>query len=196
MPRQKRNTGNPKNFKIGNAVKSIDLFGEGLGFTIGGSSTHKSYLGAFLTLCIIVVTLSYAIDRAQTMMAFGDTVHQGTTSESDFSREQPLILSESGVSFAIAITDSTTFIPVSASEMEGYGTISFMVIQWDADSRTLDRKPLLTHACTDEDIELYYPQAEPGIMAYLKDAVCMDDLAEIQLYGTSAASAQSSFLNI
>ena len=61
------------------------------------------------------------------MLAYGDTVHQGTTATSDVSREQPLILSESGRNFVLTIIDSKTFIPVTASDMIGIAEVSYVV---------------------------------------------------------------------
>ena len=53
--------------------KSFDQWGEGVGFQIKGEGTYNSYTGAFLTLVIIVITLSYAIKQYGTMVDYEDT---------------------------------------------------------------------------------------------------------------------------
>ena len=131
MPRQNRKT-ITRNSKLGFTCKSIDLFGGGVGFTIGGSSTHKSCFGAVLTLAIIVVTLSYAVNRAQTMAEFGDTVHQTTEEASNISMVNPMRLAETGMMFGVTLIDKSTYVPVSEAEMKGIGDITLETFEWDA----------------------------------------------------------------
>ena len=49
--------------KLGQFVKSSDLFGESVQFSINGRASFGSYLGAFLSLAIIIITVSYATNR-------------------------------------------------------------------------------------------------------------------------------------
>ena len=49
--------------KLGKSIKSFDSFGQGVTFQIEGDSVKRSYLGAFFSIAIIVLTLSYAVDR-------------------------------------------------------------------------------------------------------------------------------------
>ena len=49
--------------KLGQFVKSSDLFGDSVRFSITGRASFASYLGAFLSLAIIVITISYATNR-------------------------------------------------------------------------------------------------------------------------------------
>ena len=61
--------------RLGSRVKSIDIFGEGVGFNIGGGrSTYQTYFGSFLTLVVIVITSTYAFNRYTIMSEYGDTV--------------------------------------------------------------------------------------------------------------------------
>ena len=50
-----------KESKMGKMIKSVDLFGESPGFLINGSATKGTFLGALLSLGVIVITLSYGI---------------------------------------------------------------------------------------------------------------------------------------
>lgn len=61
--------------QLGNKMKSIDIFGEDVTFNIARSSTHKTYLGSFLTLVFLVITATYAIKRYNILSNFGDTVY-------------------------------------------------------------------------------------------------------------------------
>ena len=61
--------------RLGDLFKSIDLYGESIGFEIGGESSFTSYLGAFVTLIILVITFSYAIQCFETMRFYQDTTH-------------------------------------------------------------------------------------------------------------------------
>ena len=52
----------------------MDIFGEGVGFNIGGdSSTHQTFFGSLLTLVIIAITATYAFKRYKILSNYGDT---------------------------------------------------------------------------------------------------------------------------
>ena len=61
--------------KLERSIKAFDFFGEGISFEIDGKSTYRSYLGTFLSLSVIVITISYAFSRYRILMDYGDTVH-------------------------------------------------------------------------------------------------------------------------
>ena len=61
--------------KLGELLKSIDKFGEGVSFEIEGRATKTSYLGSLLSITLIVITLSYAWTRFEVMRSYGDTAH-------------------------------------------------------------------------------------------------------------------------
>ena len=82
--------------KLGKKVKSLDIFGEGVGFNIGdGQSTHTTYFGSLLTLAIIVITFTYALKRYNVMIEYGDTVVQTITEVNEVTRESLLEQDES-----------------------------------------------------------------------------------------------------
>ena len=95
---------------MGKALKSLDFFGEGIGFSIEGQGTHHSWLGALLSLFAIVVTFSYALNRADTMAKFGDTSHQTTSIETEYTKDAQLTFEESKILFAFALSNSTDFV--------------------------------------------------------------------------------------
>ena len=59
--------------KLGEIIKNFDLFGEGVSFEIEGRATKTSYLGSFISLSIIVITISYAATRFSIMRDYNDT---------------------------------------------------------------------------------------------------------------------------
>ena len=62
-------------------AKSVDYFGETVNFEIGGSSSHRSLFGAFLSLIVIAITLSYSLKQLMTMLEYGATQHLQVTEQ-------------------------------------------------------------------------------------------------------------------
>ncbi len=60
---------------LGSLIKSVDFFGQSIGFEVAGRGTLNSFLGALLSLSIVVITLFYATDRFETMIDYGDTTY-------------------------------------------------------------------------------------------------------------------------
>ena len=61
--------------KFSETVKKADMFGEAIGFEFKGSSSYRTLPGAFVSIIIIVLTLSYAIDKFSTMVMYEETRH-------------------------------------------------------------------------------------------------------------------------
>ena len=60
---------------VSTRFKSIDIYGERVGLLTNGEDSHKTFLGAFLTLAIIAVSIQYAWERFITMKDYGATTH-------------------------------------------------------------------------------------------------------------------------
>ena len=58
---------------IKDGYKAFDLFGESIGFTVKGSSTHRGYFGALVSMIIIFIVASYAIEKYFIMIYYDDT---------------------------------------------------------------------------------------------------------------------------
>ena len=56
-----------------NSLRNLDIFGEGVGFSISGNQSVPSYAGAIMTILITVVSLVYAWTRFEVMLSHGDT---------------------------------------------------------------------------------------------------------------------------
>ena len=81
--------------KLGNKVKEVDIFGEGISFNIGrNQSKYKTYLGSILTLAVIIITSTYAFKRYSIMLDFGDTVYLNSFLPFQSNRNQSLAQNE------------------------------------------------------------------------------------------------------
>ena len=65
--------------KVGSRFRNLDMFGVAPGFSVAGSSTMTSYCGACTSIIVIVVVSFFAFVRFQTMLEYGETMHQKTT---------------------------------------------------------------------------------------------------------------------
>ena len=62
--------------KMGDLFKQyFDQYGESVGFEIEGQSKFTTYLGAFVSLWILIVTYSYAYRRFNAMLEYQDSTH-------------------------------------------------------------------------------------------------------------------------
>ena len=66
---------------FGDKVKVFDIFGSSVSFNVKGNSTHRTYMGAVLSLIMIGITLTYAFKQLSVMTSYGDTAHQSTLEE-------------------------------------------------------------------------------------------------------------------
>ena len=90
--------------KLGKKAKSIDMFGEGVGFNIGGGkSTHQTYFGSILTLVVLVITGTYTFKRYTVMSGYQDTVFQTSTQLEPFTQDSPLQQDESNFNLMIGL---------------------------------------------------------------------------------------------
>ena len=58
--------------KLRKTFLRLDLFGEPVGFTIDGSGTRKSFLGLFLSLCIIGTMIPYSFKKFDKLQSYDD----------------------------------------------------------------------------------------------------------------------------
>ena len=67
----------PKNSfsKLGDLALSFDQFGESTFFHINGRETYNSFGGTLVTLMILLITISFAVQRLGVMQAYEDTNH-------------------------------------------------------------------------------------------------------------------------
>ena len=100
---------------------------------------HRSYLGAFLSLAIITVTVSYAISRFTILRNYSDTVFQKTSSETGYSKENPLSHEDSQFDFAFSLGIAGIFDPVFI-ETEGYVEFSVIIREFQILGETFKRE--------------------------------------------------------
>ena len=59
--------------KIGSLCKNQDLYAEKVAFTINGSESHKTIVGAFLSMVIAILVFGYGTDKFIVMLDREDT---------------------------------------------------------------------------------------------------------------------------
>ena len=62
--------------KVFERFRKLDLFGQGVKFTVKGEETYKTCAGAILTIIIYMVVLVYGLNRFQKFYQRQDTAHQ------------------------------------------------------------------------------------------------------------------------
>ena len=60
---------------ISKAITSADRYGESVHFEIQGSDSHKSILGALISIIIFIFCIGFAINKFMIMIQFGDTTY-------------------------------------------------------------------------------------------------------------------------
>ena len=171
--------------KLGEAIKSFDLFGEGVTFEIEGRSTKTSYLGSLISLVIIVITTSYAFTRFGIMREYNDTSYQETTSDAEYSPESPLTYEKSQFDFAIGIQDNNAGelqFPADIDTHFYFSVINFVNGLEDG-SPSLELNSLKLRQCTQEDVESRFSTSHPGIKSALLASYCLEDPGSFGLYG-------------
>ena len=88
---------------LGEKVKSFDSFGESISLKMEGQSTHKTYLGSFLSILIIAITYTYVYKRYVVMTEFDDSTHQTTFEKFTSTRDAAFGQEETGFNFAPAL---------------------------------------------------------------------------------------------
>ena len=56
-------------------VKAFDIFGEAVTFNIRGKEQIRTLMGAFMSICILGLTFSYAISRFDEMSNYRDSTY-------------------------------------------------------------------------------------------------------------------------
>ena len=64
---------NKRGFNIFTSLRNLDIFGEGVGFSISGNQSVPSYAGAIMTILITIISLVYAWTRFEVMLNYSDT---------------------------------------------------------------------------------------------------------------------------
>jgi len=169
------------------AVKSIDIFGESIGFEIGGGRTHKTLLGAAVSLAIIVLTASYTLTQFNTMKDYLGTRHISFV-EPDVNNRKVVAQAESGLNLAIGLYSNLGWNPEPV-DWHGYLEFSFRLRSWGKEAATenkltffqkIDEIP--THKCTQGDVDKFYEPAEylAGIItATFPYMLCVDNVSDL-----------------
>ena len=163
--------------KLGAALKSFDLFGKGVSFEIEGRSTKATYLGALISLTIIIITISYAARRFEIMKEYNDTTYQETTTLSNYTPEQPLTYEQTGFDFAISIKDVDSPTPyfIDIDPYLNLSVTNFEIKKEDGSPSGPKIEHLSVHRCTEGDIESRFSSYSAEDKAQLLTMYCLDD---------------------
>ena len=139
--------------KIGKRVKAFDFFGESVGFSVlDGESSHKSWLGALVSLAVTVITVAFAVRQYRTMYNYGNTTHQSIVSnEALYTKDNPLTYADSGfdVAFNLVYVDYADGRKMKVVDTAGYIEMHVKTQKWE--NWGFDVEILPTHKCTQDD---------------------------------------------
>ena len=121
------------------SIKSFDSFGKGVSFEIDGDSVKRSYLGAFFSIGIIVLTLSYAQNRYMSMIEYGNSSYQSTENDNVTDIENQLTHENTGLDIAIGLFKNGEWNP-HYIDPTGYIQIGFSIVEWDMSRKEEMRK--------------------------------------------------------
>ena len=65
---------------FGSAALSLDLFGQGIGFSVNGKGTYKSFIGLVFSIGILATVLPFGLNKLIICMEHSDTLHQESIS--------------------------------------------------------------------------------------------------------------------
>jgi len=123
--------------------KKIDTHGEAPAFEVEGGSTHKTVLGALLSLASLFVVLAYTAQKSDIWMNRYDMIFQSTTNFEDLDVKKEFG-KEQGMNFAIGwlSREDLTNNPL-------YGDFSLEIVK--RGPKEFETITLSTHVCTAAD---------------------------------------------
>ena len=146
--------------KLNGLALSLDQFGESASFQINGSTTYNSLGGSLMTLVILSITLSYAVQRFIVMKAYEDTNHLRI--EDPFMNDEiSLPHAASNFYFATGFLNQQS---LELDEIDGYLEVAISQFQWSVQGEELFSKviPLKYKKCTLDDLNNYiYEMHDP-----------------------------------
>ena len=69
---------------IRNAIFTLDIFGEPIGFSIDGKSSYKSVQGLVLSVGILATVLTFGVNKFLKCLDYQETLHQQSVSHDYF----------------------------------------------------------------------------------------------------------------
>ena len=96
-----------------------------------GAEKHRTFCGAFVSILIILVILSYASYKFQDMVSYGDYKLFSSLQENFFT-ERDALKSSDGFILAAGVIDIATLAHQPSIEDPEIGTIKIYMKYWDA----------------------------------------------------------------
>ena len=119
-----------KETKTGKRIKSLDFFGQSPGFMINGASRKGTYLGALLSLVVLILTLSYGIRQAEVMINLADTAHQTAIEDLIFLKDDPFRLGDSRIFMGWNLKEANK-LAVHTVDTHGYVEFQLRLLEID-----------------------------------------------------------------
>ena len=115
--------------KAGKLLRKFDNYGENASFLIKGESRENTVCGSLVSIVILVITFSYALQRLSVMKEFQDSTHI-VASEPDVNNKRKVTQAESGFNFAIGLINSSTLKP-EPIDTHGLVELSINTNEWE-----------------------------------------------------------------
>ncbi len=89
----------------------------------------RSYFGAFFSIAIVILTLSYAVDRYEVMVSYGNSVYESTEKDNVIAFGNELTYEITGFDIAVGLkTNEWSPIHINTT---GYVEINLHILHWD-----------------------------------------------------------------
>ena len=66
---------------LSSRVLSLDLFGQGVGFSVNGKDSYKSFIGLLFSIGILATVLPFGLNKLIICVDHSDTLHQESISQ-------------------------------------------------------------------------------------------------------------------
>ena len=100
---KKKNCSSHSALKFERAIKVFDPLWRKCKVHDRRKDRYRSYLGSLFGICIVVITMSFAVSQFKVMIRHGATLHLTTTSTKIVQKDAPLKHEETGFDFALGI---------------------------------------------------------------------------------------------
>ena len=150
------------------SLLSLDFFDETIGLKINGQHSHKSAAGVFLSISILVLVCSFAINKLVLCLSYSDTKHQTYSIKNHFDIDKEY--SFDNFSMTYALVDPNSLEPIQDldkfARLEAYQTIT--------SGLDTKRERLATHSCTQQDLNYRFENIEDYVLEYWESYQCLD----------------------
>ena len=99
---------------FGSAALSLDLFGQGVGFSVNGKGTFKSFIGLVFSIGILATVLPFGLNKFIKCMEHSDTLHQESISQGHVDLNKVQVIE--GFNVAVVLLDKN-YLPLEIEDI-------------------------------------------------------------------------------